>query len=110
MNEMGKRIREKRTEYNMTMNELAEKLGVQASAVNKWEKGAVENIKRSTIAQMGKLFNCSPAWLMGLEDVNPEIPSFDPRHIELVDTFSKLTPDQQEHILNTMKLFLSGNN
>lgn len=108
MSEMGKRIKDKRTEYNLTMNELAEKLGVQASAVNKWEKGAVENIKRSTIAQMAKLFDCSPAWLMGLDDVRPQVPSFDPRHVELIDMFSRLTEEQQEHIFNTMKLLLSG--
>ena len=109
MSEMGQRIREKRLENDLTMNELAEKLGVQASAVNKWEKGAVENIKRSTIAQMAKIFDCSPGWLMGFQDVKPAIPAFDVKHIELVNMFSQLTESQQEHIMNTMKLFIDGN-
>lgn len=32
-------IREKRLEQKMTQEQLAEKLGVSAPAVNKWEKG-----------------------------------------------------------------------
>ena len=52
MNTMGKRIYMKRTENGMTMKQLADRLGVQTSAINKYEKGAVENIKRKTIEDM----------------------------------------------------------
>lgn len=76
MNEMGKRIRQMRQELGLTMEELGEKLGVKASAVNKWENGTVENIKRSTIQKMSILFGCSPVWLMGFEDLEPS-PSVD---------------------------------
>ena len=68
MNTMGDRIRTKREENGWTMAELGAILGVQASAVNKWEKGHVSNIKRSTISQMARLFDVSPVWLMGLDD------------------------------------------
>lgn len=64
---MGKRIYMKRTENGMTMKQLADKLGVQTSAINKYEKGAVENIKRKTIEDMAKIFKCSPSWLMGFD-------------------------------------------
>ena len=46
---MGKRIYMKRTENGMTMKQLANRLVVQTSAINKYEKGAVENIKRKTL-------------------------------------------------------------
>jgi len=61
---MGSRIREMRLQNDWTMEELGQRLGVQKSAINKWEKGMVENIKRSTIKDMSNLFGCSPAWLM----------------------------------------------
>ena len=67
MNTMGKRIYMKRTENGMTMKQLADRLGVQTSAINKYEKGAVENIKRKTIEDMAKIFKCSPSWLMGFD-------------------------------------------
>lgn len=70
MKTMGQRIHDKRVEYGMTMEELGAKLGVQRSAVNKWEKGEVLNIKRSYIKAMADMFRVSPAWLMGMEDAD----------------------------------------
>lgn len=64
---MAERIHQKRIENDMTMEELANRLNVGKSAVNKWEKGYVTNIKRETIQKMSDIFGCSPAWLMGLD-------------------------------------------
>ena len=69
---MGEIIKMLRLQAKMTQEELGEKLGVQKSAVRKWENGEVENIKRTTIALMAKIFNVSPCYLMGWEDAyNP---------------------------------------
>lgn len=65
---MAKRIKDKRIENNLTMEELGKKLGVQKSAVHKWETGLVENIKQTTIKKMADIFGCSPTWLMGFDD------------------------------------------
>lgn len=73
MSLMGDRIKMKREENGLTMAELGSILGVQASAVNKWEKGHVSNIKRSTIAQMANLFDVNPVWLMGLDGDNTAV-------------------------------------
>lgn len=66
---MAERIRDKRKELGLTQEELGEKLGVQKSAVAKYENGRVENIKRSVIEKMCIVFNCSPSWLMGWDDL-----------------------------------------
>lgn len=79
-NEMGKRIKLKRLEANLTMEELGTKLGVQKSAINKWEKGMVTNIKRSTIQAMAEIFDCSPIWLMGWDDEPITIDFSQPEH------------------------------
>lgn len=42
---LGKVIRKYRKERNFTQEEMAERLGVTASAVNKWERG-VSQTKR----------------------------------------------------------------
>ena len=65
---MAERIKEKRLLKNLTQEELAEKLGLQKSAIAKYENGRVENIKRSTIAKMAEVLECSPAYLMGWEE------------------------------------------
>lgn len=64
---MAERIREKRISANLTQEELGVKLGLQKSAIAKYENGRVENIKRSVIAQMAEILNTTPAYLMGWE-------------------------------------------
>lgn len=65
---MGSRIKELRLENNMTQEELGAVLGVQKSAIRKYEKGEVENIKRSAIKKMADLFCVTPSYLMGFTD------------------------------------------
>lgn len=52
----------------MTQEELGNRLGVQKSAIRKYEKGIVDNIPRSRIALMAEIFGVDPVWLMGFED------------------------------------------
>jgi repressor LexA len=68
---MAERIKERRVSMNLTQDELAKKLGLQKSAIAKYENGRVENIKRSVIAEMAKILECSPAYLMGWENNTP---------------------------------------
>lgn len=66
--EMGAIIKQEREKAQLTQEELAEKLGLQKSAIAKYENGRVENIKRSVVQKMAAIFNCDPAYLMGLRD------------------------------------------
>lgn len=68
---MGEFIKQLREERQLTQEELGKLLGVNRDAVSKWEKGRVENIKRTTIKKMAELFKVSPAELMCFEDLNP---------------------------------------
>ena len=63
---MGEYIKELRTNKGLTQEELGKMLNppVNRGAVNKWEKGTVENIKRSHILQLAKIFNVRPYDLM----------------------------------------------
>ena len=65
---MSERIKERRRALNLTQEELGAKLGLQKSAIAKYENGRVQNIKRSTIMKMAEILECSPTYLMGLED------------------------------------------
>lgn len=81
---MGERIELKRKEKNMTMEELADRLGVGRSAVNKWEKGTVKTIKREVIGEMAKIFECNPAWLLCYTDDDRPYKTFNsPEEYEL---------------------------
>lgn len=61
---MADRIKERRTSMNYTQEELAQKLGLQKSAIAKYENGRVENIKRSITRKWQKylMFSCISEW------------------------------------------------
>lgn len=65
---MGERIRQLRIANGLTQEELGNYIGVQKSAIRKYEKGEVENMKRSSIQTLSKLFKVSPSYLMCLEN------------------------------------------
>lgn len=65
---MGDRIKERRLAMGFTQEELGAKLGLQKSAIAKYENGRVQNIKRSVIAKMADVLDCAPSYLMGMED------------------------------------------
>lgn len=69
--EMKDRIKELRLAKGLTQRELGSLLGVQDSVVAKYENGKVTNIKRATIEKMAHIFNCSPAYILCLDD-NPK--------------------------------------
>ena len=72
MKKLGQRIREKREELGLTMEDLGQKMHVNKSTISKWERGAVESIKRSHVDELAQILHCSPEWLMGFDD-KPEV-------------------------------------
>lgn len=61
-------IRTNRLRLGLSQQELGECVGVNKSAVQKWENGTVENVKRSTIKTLSNLFGICPAELLGWGD------------------------------------------
>ena len=52
--ELGQKIREARLEKGLTQEELGKIVGLQKSAIAKYENGRVVNIKRSTLQKLAK--------------------------------------------------------
>ena len=67
---MGERIKQLRLQKGLTQEELGKYIGVQKSAIRKYEKGSVTNLKRSSIEILAKLFNVTPSYLMCIDDDN----------------------------------------
>ncbi len=58
---VGEYIKQLRTEKGLTQEELGDLLGVKRAAVNKWESGMVQNLKRTTIKRLADIFHVNPA-------------------------------------------------
>jgi transcriptional regulator with XRE-family HTH domain len=65
---MGDRMRELRKERGITQEELGHLIGVQKSAVRKYEKGTIKSVKQDAILKMSTFFNVNPCYLMGMSD------------------------------------------
>lgn len=62
--EIGQKIKKARLERGMTQQELGDIVGVQKSAIAKYENGRVVNIKRSTLQKIAKALNIRPSELI----------------------------------------------
>ena len=58
-----------RIENNLTQKDLSKILGVNLSSVQKYESGAVSNLKMDTIRTLSEYFNLSPIVFIFAEEV-----------------------------------------
>lgn len=105
---MGDKIKYYREKLGLTQEELGAKLPspVKKAAVMKWEKGNVENIKRSNILKMAELFDISPCELMFSDSkviadavLSVPEPVLTNEQNELVQILTKLNTEGQKAIL-----------
>lgn len=66
--EIGKRIKERREEMHLTLEDVAKRAGVARATVCRYEKGVIENIPSDRIEKVAKALKCSPSYLMGWEE------------------------------------------
>ena len=62
---MAERIKKLRQEKGLTLEQVAEVVGVGKSTVRKWETGIIANMRRDKIADLAKALGTTPAYLMG---------------------------------------------
>ncbi|MBQ3476997.1 MAG: helix-turn-helix transcriptional regulator [Clostridia bacterium] len=108
---MGERIRILREQSGLTMEQLGERIGVQKSAIKKYENGTVENIKRSTIKTMASIFGVSPSYLMFGEEIEEKTaPAIkpDPERENVIRLFAALTEENQRRLLDYAELLLQA--
>ena len=65
--ELANRLRTKRIENNLSLQDVAEKLGVSKVTISRYETLDITNIPSDKIEGMAKLYNTTPAFLMGWE-------------------------------------------
>lgn len=65
--EIGQKIKKARLERGLTQQELGDIVGVQKSAIAKYESGRVVNIKRSTLRKIASALSMRPSELIFTE-------------------------------------------
>ena len=62
---VGERIRERRKELNVSVDELAKRLNKNRTTVYRYEKGDIENLPIDILDPLAKALETTPAYLMG---------------------------------------------
>lgn len=65
---MGERLKELRLLKGATQEDVGKVISVSKATIMKYEKGLVENLKRSSIEKLAKYFNVAPSYLMCMDD------------------------------------------
>lgn len=82
--DIGEKIRSARLAKNMTQSELGDLLGVQKSAIAKYESGRVVNIKRSTLKKISDILEIRPSELIFDAEVDKNPIGTAERHFEMI--------------------------
>lgn len=97
MDILQERLVELRTEKNLTQKELADEIGVSASAIGFWENG-VNEPKANYVLALAKVFDVSTDYLLGNENESgfnktaevPKSRTYSREEIKLVDDYRTL--------------------
>lgn len=64
---MRHNMRAERARKGMTVEQVADAIGVHANAVHRWEHGDSEPLATNIVA-LSKLYGCSPEYLLDMTD------------------------------------------
>lgn len=82
--DIGEKIRSARLAKGMTQEELGKMLGVQKSAIAKYESGRVVNIKRSTLKKISDVLGIRPSELIFEGELKKNPAELAEKHFEMV--------------------------
>ena len=74
-NDLSAKIRDLRAKHGLTLEQVAQQVGVGRSTVRKWETGMIANMRRDKIEKLATALHTSPGYLMGWENDEDVLPS-----------------------------------
>ena len=111
---MAQRIKALRQEKGLTLEQVAEVVGVGRSTVRKWETGMIANMRRDKISALAEALGTTPAYLMGWKEETSENEN-SPSELQLtegektlLDLFNRVPEDQQQLVLQMIRAALGS--
>ena len=79
---IGERIKKRRTELGLSVDDIAEKLGKGRATVYRYENGDIEKLPTTVLEPLAIVLKTTPAYLMGWEENNENNTAPDYSHIK----------------------------
>ena len=86
---IGSREKQRRTELNLTQPYIAEKMGVTASTIQRYEAGTIDNTKKMVLEGLSEALHVSVEWLRGETD-EYETDITDKRELQIRDAMADI--------------------
>ena len=89
---VGKRIKERRIELNMSVDELAKRINKNRTTIYRYERGDIENLPIDVLKPIASALYTTPAWIMGWnQDKNDKRKNTDyETNIQYVDSLGEV--------------------
>ena len=101
MTDIGKRIRGRRMELDLSVEDVAKQLNKNRTTVYRYERGDIENLPLETLKPLAEILSTTPAYLMGWEDRNDDIsedpPLLKSNFVSYINLFEEETFTDEEY-------------
>ena len=87
---------------NVKPNQVSKATGIHTATLTSWKQGKYTP-KPEKLQLIADFFNVSVDYLMTGE--KPEIPGFEPEHLELIELYSRLKTEQKSAVMNLLRSF-----
>lgn len=91
----GERLKELRKEKRMTLDEVAQSVGLTRTTIFRYEKGTIKNIPPDMIHRMAELFGVTQPYIMGWTDE---------RYINPAKNFDVVAENRRQPIMEALKV------
>ena len=71
--EIGALLKSRRELLGLTLEDVAEAVGINKSTILRWESGEVKNMKRDKISKLADILQISPLEILGMEPKNDSL-------------------------------------
>ena len=90
---IGSKIKQRRQEMSISVDELAQKLNVSRTTIYRYEKGEISKMPTETLEKIARILNTTPAYFMGWND-SPEVKS------NILSIYNQLEQPRQEKVVD----------
>ena len=110
-NAFAQRLKSRRKELRMTLEDVGNALDVSRVAVSRWENGLINTINIEKIEKIAEVLQCPPSYLMGWTDsidgYSKAVPDSISKAITLMEL---LKPQEQEQVIKYIQFIISSRN
>ena len=110
-------LKQRREQMGYTLLEIANKMHVTESTVQRWESGNIKSLRRGRLVELAEILNVTPSYLMGWETDQKEksvpeaigtLSAFEEKFIEIYRSVPDEKKPEFEAVLSSLLKLSAG--